>query len=158
MGVGGYFSTKAERDNYRYLLRQTRDRVERSCSGALERELLTILGPYGFTAIDVGHIAQRLRDEERRGHDEMEGNPDIRGLTSFLLKFGEGVETISTWRIYASALTIGCSYFIGGLIPMVTPISFSNLTMQDTLLRHSDGLNRSFCFHRCHCRYLTLLW
>jgi len=119
MGIGGYFSTKAERDNYRYLLRQTRERVELSCSEAIQRELLNILGPYGFTALDVRQIAKRLRDEEQRSGVEIEGGSDARGLTSFLLRFGEGVETISTWRIYASAITIGLSYFIGGLIPMV---------------------------------------
>ena len=119
MGVGGYFSTKAERDNYRYLLRQTRERVEISCSEAIQRELLSILRPYGFTALDVDQISKRLRDEELKSGAEIAGGLDERGLTSFLMKFGEGVETISTWRIYASAITIGLSYFIGGLIPMV---------------------------------------
>jgi vacuolar iron transporter family protein len=117
MGVGGYFSTKAECDNYRYLLRQTRERVERSCLGALERELFNILSPYGLTDEETRQIALRLEAVDRSSL-EFGGNPH--GLTAFLLKFGEGVETISTWRIYASAITIGLSYFIGGLIPMVS--------------------------------------
>ncbi|KAA1111929.1 hypothetical protein PGT21_016312 [Puccinia graminis f. sp. tritici] len=40
------------------------------------------------------------------------------GMTEFLLKFGEGVEEVSTFQMYLSAFTIGVSYFIGGLIPM----------------------------------------
>ncbi|KAA1067831.1 hypothetical protein PGT21_018281 [Puccinia graminis f. sp. tritici] len=40
------------------------------------------------------------------------------GMTEFLLKFGEGVEEVSTFQMYLSAFTIGFSYFIGGLIPM----------------------------------------
>lgn len=119
MGVGGYFSTKAERDNYRYLLQQTRERVERSCSGALEHELFTILSPYGLTFQDALQIAQRLQGAERIRQGEFENNPVTGGLTSFLLRFGEGVEIVSTWRVYASAFTIGLSYFVGGLIPMV---------------------------------------
>ena len=41
------------------------------------------------------------------------------GITAFLLKFGEGLEEVPESRLYISALTIGLSYFIGGLVPMV---------------------------------------
>lgn len=116
MGVGGYLSTKAERDNYRYLLRQTRQRVETSCSTALQQEVFNILAPYGVSSADCQRLVQSLENAEKAGSDS--GDHD-KGLTQFLLKFGTGVETISSWRLYASALTIGISYFIGGLIPMV---------------------------------------
>src|SRR5271154_3350487 len=124
MGVGGYLSTKAERDNYRYLLRQTRQRVETSCSKALEQEVFEILAPYGVSSTDCKRLVQSLEIAEKAGSDT--GHAD-KGLTQFLLKFGTGAETISTWRLYASALTIGVSYFIGGLIPMVA----SSLAFRD---------------------------
>jgi VIT1/CCC1 family predicted Fe2+/Mn2+ transporter len=124
MGVGGYLSTKAERDNYRYLLRQTRQRVETSCSKALEQEVFEILAPYGVSSTDCKKLVQSLEIAEKAGSDT--GHAD-KGLTQFLLKFGTGAETISTWRLYASALTIGVSYFIGGLIPMVA----SSLAVRD---------------------------
>ena len=117
MGVGGYLSTKAERDNYRYLLRQTRQRVETSCSTALQQEVFDILAPYGVSSTDCKRLVHSLESAEKVGSDT--GDHD-KGLTQFLLKFGTGVETISTWRLYASAFTIGISYFIGGLIPMVS--------------------------------------
>ncbi|SJX62345.1 related to CCC1-Proposed vacuolar iron transport protein [Sporisorium reilianum f. sp. reilianum] len=41
------------------------------------------------------------------------------GLTPFLLKLGEGLEPVSTSRLYISALTIGLSYFFGGIIPLL---------------------------------------
>lgn len=41
------------------------------------------------------------------------------GLTPFLLKLGEGLEPVSTSRLYISALTIGLSYFMGGIIPLL---------------------------------------
>ena len=58
---------------------------------------------------------------------------DEMGLTAFLLKFGEGLgtsqclmgavtdatEEVPRSRLYISALTIGLSYFVGGLIPLV---------------------------------------
>ena len=113
-------STKAERDNYRYLLRQTQQRVENSCHQALHQEVFNILAPYGLNPEDSKRIVQSLEVAERTAMES--GNHD-KGLTSFLLKFGAGVETISTWRLYASAFTIGLSYLIGGLIPMVSTSS-----------------------------------
>ena len=117
MGVGGYLSTKAERDNYRFVLHKTRQRVESSCHRALEDEIFKIVGPYGLSAEDSKRIVHSLEAADRVS---FESNDRDKALTSFLLKFGQGVETVSTWRLYASALTIGLSYFIGGLIPMVS--------------------------------------
>ena len=72
---------------------------------------------------------QGLDRSRRRQGDENEG------MTPFLLKFGEGMgechgplisrgvdpsaEEVSRSRLWISALTIGFSYFIGGLIPLV---------------------------------------
>ena len=44
-------------------------------------------------------------------------------LATFLLKFGECVEPVPASRVYAPALTIALSYFLGGLIAMVLPAS-----------------------------------
>ena len=41
------------------------------------------------------------------------------GLTAFLLKFGEGLEEVTTRRMYVSAFTIGMGYLLGGLIPLL---------------------------------------
>lgn len=62
-------------------------------------------------------------DEERRSlirrTEEEEAAEDEKGLTAFLLKFGEGLEEVSDSRLFISAFTIGASYFVGGLIPLV---------------------------------------
>ncbi|WVQ81784.1 hypothetical protein IAT38_003909 [Cryptococcus sp. DSM 104549] len=59
--------------------------------------------------------AKTVEDEEDGG---VKGNEDM-GMTAFLLKFGEGLEEVPSSRLYVSALTIGLSYFIGGLIPLI---------------------------------------
>ena len=41
------------------------------------------------------------------------------GLTAFLLKFGEGLEEVTTRRMYVSAFTIGMGYLLGGFIPLL---------------------------------------
>jgi VIT1/CCC1 family predicted Fe2+/Mn2+ transporter len=41
------------------------------------------------------------------------------GTTAFLLKFGLGMEEVPSSRLFASAFTIGASYALGGLVPLV---------------------------------------
>ena len=148
MGVGGYLSTKAERDNYRYLLSQTRLRVEASCTHALEQEVFAIVEPYGLTSADSKRILESLKraDQNTLGTGDRE-----KGVTSFILKFGKGVETISTWRVYASALTIGLSYFIGGLIPMVW--ASKTILIPDSIFCYPVSHKSTFYIHRGHSIY-----
>lgn len=174
MGLGGYLASQAELDHFHYLRRQTAARVLRSCSGEMEREVHSILGPLGINEALSRLVAEDLRrveedvwgdrvgntdgtegvvsaanipskDSKQKGwlswpgkkDDEEEeggqGPSEDMGLTAFLLKFGEGLGTsfsvYSLWmlmteevpksRLYISALTIGMSYFIGGLIPLI---------------------------------------
>lgn len=150
MGVGGYLSAQAERDTYRFMKKQTRERVQRSCAGEMEREVSAILSPLGvddtisrrvagsLLAVEatlppplphpsvfrqcLNAIARRPkfssvgggRDEERtsllRGAILESANgedDDEKGLTAFLLKFGEGMEETTDSRLFISAITIG---------------------------------------------------
>ena len=107
----------ADRDAYRYALRTTHDRVKRSCSAEMEREVHDVLGPVGLdleTSCRVAHrlteiemslpdptpqstwrpllstIARRPRtttDLEMRSKEAAEV-----GMTTFLMKFAEGKE------------------------------------------------------------------
>ncbi|GAA6000845.1 hypothetical protein JCM10207_004687 [Rhodosporidiobolus poonsookiae] len=159
MGVGGYLSAQAERDHYRYLRKNTRERVLRSCAGEMEREVNAVLSPLGvddalsrrvagaLLAVEatlppptappsifrqcLNTIARRPRfsnfpaqsDPERARllptKKDAEENEDDKGLTAFLLKFGEGLEETTDARLFISAITIGLSYFLGGLVPLL---------------------------------------
>jgi vacuolar iron transporter family protein len=113
MGVGGYFSTRAERDNYRYRERQTKHRIEDAPALSFEAEIFEIFNQYGVdhrTSIQIARCLWNSAADKSKAEDNM---------TSFVLKFGEGIEPVSTARVYASAFTIALSYFLGGLIPMV---------------------------------------
>lgn len=93
---------------------------------------------------------------------------DERGLTSFLLKFGEGLEEVSEARLFISAFTIGASYFFGGLIPLVSLwIGLGrprphNLTLDiglvDTLLFHRVGHHCTLLVHWYHFHCLAAVW
>lgn len=106
-------------DHYHYLRRQTHARVARSCSGEMEREVHSILGPIGvkeglsrLVANDLRTVEEEALERESRSSkssgkswwklwkkdggirlEEEGGSPDAgeMGLTAFLLKFGEGM-------------------------------------------------------------------
>ena len=83
----------------------------------LQTEVFNILSPYGVTSEETRYIVRWLEAADRKAFEQ--GAKQSQGLITFLLRFGEGVNMISTWRVYGSALTLGLAYFIGGLIPMV---------------------------------------
>ncbi len=180
-------ASKAELDHYHYLLKQTHDRVMRSCAGEMEREVHAVLGPLGVHENISRLLADNLRNVEsgedsdsgygqstegverpqerparsnsppaqapsgggilsgllggNKKADAEEGGlkwSDSVGLTAFLLKFGEGLgesmgnrvangvrltqamtEEVLVSRLWISAFTIGMSYFVGGLIPLL---------------------------------------
>ncbi|WVQ73921.1 hypothetical protein IAR50_003502 [Cryptococcus sp. DSM 104548] len=166
MGLGGYLASQAELDHFHYLRRQTHARVLRSCSGEMEREIHSILGPLGVKETLSRLVAEDLRtvEEDIYGTDETVGTEGVvtqsgrvtpvdskkswnplswrkkrveeesggfeasedMGMTAFLLKFGEGMEEVPVSRLYISALTIGLSYFIGGLIPLIPYMATSS--------------------------------
>lgn len=140
----------------RYTLKQTRERVARSCAGEMEREVNAILGPLGVDDAISRRVAGSLlaveatlppplphptifrqclnavarrpkfagvgggRDEERTSllrnaaEESARGEDcDEKGLTAFLLKFGEGMEETTDSRLFVSAITIGlsCEFF-----------------------------------------------
>jgi VIT1/CCC1 family predicted Fe2+/Mn2+ transporter len=132
MGLGGFLASQAELDHFHYLRKQTHARVLRSCDGEMEREVHAILGPLGVKEPLSRLVAEDLLQVESTECPAEEGvvtaedieaavvsgDPTI-GLTAFLLKFGEGLEEVPTSRLWMSAITIGLSYFIGGLIPLL---------------------------------------
>lgn len=144
MGIGGFLASQAERDHYRYLRKVTAARVLRSCDGEMEREVHAVLGPVGVDEKVSRQVASCLRDVEfssegdgpARHHGNqrastasdatltVEEGSQLRwaenvGLTTFLLKFGEGLEEVPASRMYTSAFTIGMGYLVGGLIPLL---------------------------------------
>lgn len=140
MGIGGFLASQAERDHYRYLRKQTRSRVLRSCEGEMEREVHAVLAPVGVDEKTSHAVARCLMNVEvdSAGEGPSGSDTDSRisrasrsdsesglrwsssvGLSAFLLKFGEGLEEVPTRRLYISALTIGMGYFLGGLIPLL---------------------------------------
>jgi VIT1/CCC1 family predicted Fe2+/Mn2+ transporter len=155
MGVGGYFSTLAEREHYLHRARQVRQRIQRSCPKELTDEVVEILDPYGasYTVASLlsAHLMnaekvavedhQQTRIEESHSQwsriqsrflrfspsrraaahqqEDTSAEQEKRGLTQFLVQVGGGLEAVPLSRVYLSAITIGISYLVGGLIPLL---------------------------------------
>lgn len=132
-------ATQAERDSYRFMEAQTSLRVAQSCAGEVEREVHDILGPIGVPMELSRQVANVLHKEEMKHHSEEvatdtstavstnieQGRSEglkfssTVGITPFLLHFGEGLEPVPSFRMYASAATIGLGYLVGGAIPLL---------------------------------------
>lgn len=147
MGIGGFLASQAERDHYLYLKKHTEARILRSCDGEMEREVYAVLGPVGVDEKTSRMVAKNLRDVELEtdgagSSSSSNATPEDGGLkwsnsvglTTFLLKFGEGLEEVPTRRMYISALTIGMGYLFGGFIPLL-PYFFSKPILRHTRSR-----------------------
>lgn len=150
MGVGGLLSAQAELQHYKFQLAHTRDRVERSCFGEMEREIQEILEPFGVGEALAVELARKLQaiEEHERGQKQQrailpspitspsprwlrtDGLPGPeRGLTPFLLRVGQGIEKVEDSRVWISAVVIGASYFLGGFVPLLPYILIDSVHM-----------------------------
>ncbi|KAA1071004.1 hypothetical protein PGTUg99_011690 [Puccinia graminis f. sp. tritici] len=105
---------------FEYLRTTSKDRAKKS-SGFKKSALVSLLSTLlsSRKTPDYDSVSQeKSSDEEALQLTGFESESLGLGMTEFLLKFGEGVEEVSTFQMYLSAFTIGFSYFIGGLIPM----------------------------------------
>lgn len=142
MGVGGYFSAQAERDHHLYQLNAMQERIEKSCNKGMAKDVTRILQPYGASDDLAALLADSLRKVRRPKNETRPFQVSLRGLLSttrrndtptdetgltlFLVEIGQGLEPITRFRVYSSALTIGFSYMVGGLIPLLPYIIIKN--------------------------------
>jgi VIT1/CCC1 family predicted Fe2+/Mn2+ transporter len=105
MGLGAYLACLTDAKHYKVEeQRERREVVE--CPLAEEEEIYEILAEY--------HIS---RAASKPVVDGLKANPEA--WVAFMMKFELGLERPETSRAYVSALVMGMSYFVGGLIPMV---------------------------------------
>ncbi|KAI5453907.1 Protein ccc1 [Naganishia albida] len=140
MGVGGYLAAQAEQDLFRHKFSEYTRRLEIACGSEVDREVHEVLAPLGVTedvsrAVSNSLVQAALADEVASfsssdsralfGHrfswmNRASKRPvPTKGTTAFLLKFGLGMEEVPSSRLFASAFTIGASYALGGLVPLV---------------------------------------
>ncbi len=105
MGLGGYLAAQGDAEHYA----AERKREEREVIELPEveaKEVAEILTEYGVPEEDA-----------RRAVDGMARHPDK--WVDFMMRFELGLEAPDPARARISALTIGLSYVVGGLVPLL---------------------------------------
>jgi len=111
MGLGGFLAGKTEQEHYANELKREYDEVERLPEKELE-EVREVFAEYGLSPEHQNTIATALSKDKDKWVD-------------FMMKFELGLEKPHPKRARNSALTIGISYIIGGLLPL-TAYFFTN--------------------------------
>jgi vacuolar iron transporter family protein len=104
MGLGGYLAGQTEVEHYDAELRREYEEVERFPDTEKE-EVKEVFASYGLDENAQNMIVEALSKDKDRWVD-------------FMMKFELGLEQPDINRARNSALTIGLSYIIGGIIPL----------------------------------------
>ncbi len=104
MGLGGYLAGRSDAEHYEHEhATETREIVEIPEDEVAEVE--EVFARYGLTREQVAPVIAALRSQPEQWVD-------------FMMRFELGLEKPDPKRATTSALTIGASYIIGGLIPL----------------------------------------
>jgi predicted membrane protein (TIGR00267 family) len=123
MGLGGFLAGKTDADHYNSELKREYEEVERVPNQEKE-EVKEVFAEFGLSAA----LQQQIADEMEKDKDKW---------VDFMMKYELGLEKPDPNRARKSALTIGFSYIIGGIIPL-SPYIFVHDTVE--ALYYSCGI------------------
>lgn len=104
MGLGGYLAGKTEQDHYNSELQREQTEVER-IPEMEKQEVRDVFAEMGLSKESQNLIAEEIaRDKEK--------------WVDFMMKYELGLDKPDPKRARNSALNIGVSYIIGGLVPL----------------------------------------
>lgn len=105
MGLGGYLAARTEFAHYHAEMRRERREIDELPDEEI-REVAEFLESQGLEQEDAATVVRSLtRDPEK--------------WVRFMMRFELGLEEPNPKRASSSALTIGLSYILGGLVPLV---------------------------------------
>lgn len=114
MGLGAYLAAVTDRDHYNSEEKREREEILTKAE-AEKQEIVEILDEYGISKEASALVVRDLcRDHE--------------AWIKFMMAFELKLENPNVSRAWISAATMGASYFIGGLIPMIPYFSMTNVT------------------------------
>ncbi|KAK0100607.1 hypothetical protein ONS95_007062 [Cadophora gregata] len=114
MGLGAYLAAVTERDHYLCEEQRERDEV-RNMPEQEKEECYVVLERYGVARETLGPVVDALARSEER-------------WVQFMMDFELRLEKPNVSRAWISGATMGLSYFVGGLIPMIPYFIMSNVT------------------------------
>lgn len=114
MGLGGYLAGKTEQDHYQSELQREYDEVEKYPERE-KQEVRDVFIEYGLSEQAQELIVEELAKDKDK-------------WVNFMMRYELGLEKPDVNRARQSALTIGISYIIGGIVPLSSyfPVFTSN--------------------------------
>jgi VIT1/CCC1 family predicted Fe2+/Mn2+ transporter len=104
MGLGGYLAAQGEVEHYASELMREEQEIAEKPQAEIE-EVAEVFRQYGLTEQHYGGVIEGLK-----------ANP--LAFRDFMMRFELGLQKPDPNRAGRSALTIGCSYILGGLVPL----------------------------------------
>ncbi|CCE05550.1 conserved membrane hypothetical protein [Bradyrhizobium sp. STM 3843] len=105
MGLGGYLAARTDAEHYAAEEQREYDEVDQLRSREIA-EVATIFRDYGLEGETLTSVVNAIAADRRRWVD-------------FMMRFELGLERPDPKRAPISAVTIGGSYVVGGLIPLI---------------------------------------
>ncbi len=119
MGLGGYLAGRTDYEHYYAELKREYAEVGKMPEEE-KHEVREIFAKYGFSE----QLQHTLADELSKNKDKW---------VKFMMQFELGMEEPDPKRAVKSAITIGCSYIVGGIIPLfayfITTIPMNGLKL-----------------------------
>lgn len=113
MGLGGFLAARSDAEHYAGEERRERREIVELRDRELG-EVRQIFSGYGFSGPALDSVIASIAADPDR-------------WTSFMMKFELGLEMPDRRRAPISAVTIGVSYIVGGLIPLAPYIALSTV-------------------------------
>ncbi|ORY04689.1 Ccc1 family, partial [Clohesyomyces aquaticus] len=114
MGLGAYLAALTEKKHYEVEEERERREVE-EMPEAEEEEIYEIFQPYGVKRETVRGVVEELKEDKE-------------SWVRFMMQFELNLVKPKVSRLYISALVMGLSYLLGGLIPMIPYFAIPNVT------------------------------
>jgi VIT1/CCC1 family predicted Fe2+/Mn2+ transporter len=105
MGLGGYLAAQGDVEHYASELVREQQEILEKPQAEIE-EVAEVFRQYGLTEQHYGGVIEGLRANPLAWRD-------------FMMRFELGLQKPDPKRAGRSALTIGCSYILGGVVPLV---------------------------------------
>jgi len=115
MGLGGYLAGKTEIEHYHSELKREYDEVERLPEQE-KQEVRDVFKEYGLSENIQNAIAEELASNKKM-------------WVEFMMKYELGLDKPDENRATKSAATIGASYIVGGIIPLM-PYFFTSTPLE----------------------------
>jgi len=115
MGLGGFLAGRTEADHYNSELQREYDEVERVPEQE-KKEVMEVFADFGLPL----KLQQEVADEMAKDTDKW---------VDFMMRYELGLEKPEANRASQSAVTIGISYIVGGIIPLSPYFFIANSQM-----------------------------